>query len=386
MTEKRSTEVPGQLFGYTLQVTRMLIRLLDAETGAFVSVEVFDDVALQHSDGMMVAEQSKTAIDRNPVSDNSSDLWKTFKNWLAAAKSGKLDVSKTMFELYVSAAKDGEVVKAFHKAKTKEEAEAAYAAAKTKVLTKGGKPTEAKRHATEFFQESDKQLACAIIEKFSLVKGTGYIAEDIRKKFRSSFLPEDLEDLCVQNALGWIKMQSETLLEQHLPCIIAYDDFKTEMTAYISKIRHKPTLESLADDPTDNDIDLLKSACFVDQLRLVDLDSEILESISDYFLASADRVRWIAKGWVHRSSMSDLDKTLKRYWKNELGFLTSGDQVDETLIGKKLFYRCNQHRTQVESMEPPAHFIPGCFQALSNSLSIGWHPKYKDHLKGRGQK
>lgn len=164
MSERKSTEVPGQLFGYSLQETRMLFRLLSAKPGDIVSVEVFDDVGQDSAKGGRVAEQTKTALDRNPVSDNAVDLWKTFRNWLNAVKSNKIEVSQTSFELYLTTKKTGTIVQSFNDAKTPEQAKAAYDAAKTELTPKGkGKTTEAQKLAAEFFADADKTVACQII-------------------------------------------------------------------------------------------------------------------------------------------------------------------------------------------------------------------------------
>jgi len=42
----KSAQVPGQLLGYSLQITECLRQLLIAQPGAIVSVEVFEDVGV----------------------------------------------------------------------------------------------------------------------------------------------------------------------------------------------------------------------------------------------------------------------------------------------------------------------------------------------------
>jgi hypothetical protein len=34
-------------------------------------------------------------------------------------------------------------------------------------------------------------------------------------------------------------------------------------------------------------------------------------------------------------------------------------------------------------LEVPRHFTPGCFYALADTKSVGWHPDYKSKLKSR---
>jgi hypothetical protein len=73
---------PGQYLGYGLQDVRLCMRLLSANDGDVVSLEYLDDVAIRKADGCYLLEQNKSALSRNPVSDWSASLWKTFANWL----------------------------------------------------------------------------------------------------------------------------------------------------------------------------------------------------------------------------------------------------------------------------------------------------------------
>lgn len=381
---KKSTEVPGQLFGYSLQTTRMLQRLLGANSGDIVSVEVFEDIGVESVGGFKVAEQTKTALDRNPISNKAEDLWKTFSNWLNAVVSKKIDEKNASFELYITTKKDGEIVNSFDRARDNKEAQKAYEDARSKVVkTGGGKRTRAETFAGNFFSGDKKTSALEIIKRFTLVKGTGVLADELRQAFAKAFVPKDLEDFCIRYALGWVKMEAESLLEKQLPCAISYDAFHIEMTSYLEKLSRKPVLTSTAEPPTTNDVEVLKLAPFVQQLNLVDCDSaDVLESINDYFLATSDRVDWVTRGWVNSSSFAELESALQRNWRNEQKILNLEDKAsDDKIKGKKLFYKCNSHRTRVEGMDPPDHFIPGCYHALADSLLIGWHKDYPTLIK-----
>jgi hypothetical protein len=39
-----------------------------------------------------------------------------------------------------------------------------------------------------------------------------------------------------------------------------------------------------------------------------------------------------------------------------------------------------KHNAQVENLQAPPHFIPGCFHVLADDLKVGWHPDYKKLL------
>src|SRR4051812_4208967 len=108
--KRRSTQVPGQFLGYSLQTTRATMRLLQVPAGSFVSVEVLDDVAIASPGRKTTLEQTKSATSGNPISDRSVELWKTLANWVRAAESGQLDCGRTILELFVSRQRQGKLV------------------------------------------------------------------------------------------------------------------------------------------------------------------------------------------------------------------------------------------------------------------------------------
>src|ERR1035441_5547008 len=122
---RKSAQVPGQLFGYSLQAIRLLSLALDATPGTVLSLEVFEDVGTVDKTGMAFASQTKSGLETNPVSDRAVDLWKTFSNWLTAVASGQLPIASSHFEIYLAKRHTGKFVTSFHAAKTEEEAKAA---------------------------------------------------------------------------------------------------------------------------------------------------------------------------------------------------------------------------------------------------------------------
>src|SRR5258708_40238501 len=89
VTARRSAQVPGQFFGYSLQAIRLLSLALDALPGTVLSLEVFEDVGTVDETGKALASQTKSGWETNPVSDRAVDLWKPFSNWVAAAPSSQ---------------------------------------------------------------------------------------------------------------------------------------------------------------------------------------------------------------------------------------------------------------------------------------------------------
>jgi hypothetical protein len=115
----RSSHVPGQFLGYSLQATRALVHLLNAPLGSFVSVEVLDDVAETGPPGETRLVQAKTVGARtNPIADRSPELWKTLANWVRGVENGDVDPARTEFEIFVSKKRTGPLAHLFDSART----------------------------------------------------------------------------------------------------------------------------------------------------------------------------------------------------------------------------------------------------------------------------
>src|SRR5258707_6422632 len=130
---RKSAHVPEQYWGYSLQAVRFLQLLMESPPGSIVSLEVLDDVGVVGPDGVTTASQTKSALVKNPVSGRAPDLWKTFANWVRDCDSGALDVTASVFEIYVGKSRSGPIVKSFHDATTRAQAVEALASARKKL-------------------------------------------------------------------------------------------------------------------------------------------------------------------------------------------------------------------------------------------------------------
>lgn len=71
-----NTHVPDKLEGYMLQVRHALFELISLDE-RIVSVEAYDDVAVE-TDEVLIAEQTKSVLSSsNPVANRAEAFWKT---------------------------------------------------------------------------------------------------------------------------------------------------------------------------------------------------------------------------------------------------------------------------------------------------------------------
>lgn len=390
VASQKSTQVPHQFLGYSLQVQRVLARLLISSPEAIVSLEVIDDVGVEFSDGTSLVEQGKKFSSSNPVSDRSENLWKTFSNWVMAVVDGALDPNKTTFIMYLFSPYDGGIVKRFSTAKTLEEARQALEYSRELLW---GKPPDylsrktispnLEPYVNRIFT-TNEELVAKIILNFSLETGSGDTNEDVRNLLQRTLVPEDILDATFEFSLGWVKEQIDSRIEQGKPAAISGAEFRRKVTAFIRKNDRRSILSSFAKDPSPEDITtgLSSLRTYILQLELIDSEEdEKIEAIIDYLKAGYDRTNWSIHGLVEEESFDEFEEGLIRAWdkiKKRIGI--DLQDRDDITRGKRIYLDCSLQKAKLEGIEVPDHFTPGSFHALSDDERIGWHPNYKNLL------
>lgn len=233
-TNISNTHVPDKVYAYMIQSHHMLYELLNCEKGDSVSVEVFDDVGVEHSDGSRDAIQLKSALsNRNPVSNKAIDLWKTMYNWMLSAETGELDPENTKYILFINVNKKGTIVDKFHSVKSTEEAIDAWNKTKEIFYDEEGKlkeiGEECRKYVEYFYKDEKKDLALKIIEKFKYKKCIEDYTITVRNEFNKSGIPEDIIDPIYVGIIGWIDIKVTKMVEAGQPIAISLEDYQKQL-------------------------------------------------------------------------------------------------------------------------------------------------------------
>lgn len=387
--QKSSNQVPWQYLGYSLQPVRFLVRLIEGDSDSNVSLEAFEDIGVETSNGHRTAEQDKSAPRSNPVSDRATELWKTFSNWIHAVQSGQLDPEITTFEIYVSHPRTGNIVENFSRANTSQESHQALKEAKKFIWgppplfhLKSSVPATIEPYVTTVL-EADEPLVSKIIQNFHLICGSGSPQTDLLALISKAWVPEEIIDDTLHYALGWVKRETDLLLEQGKIACISVEAFRRNIISFVRRHDRRTILDTFAKAPTQTEIESQRLRTYVLQLELIQKEDEHkIRAITDYLRAEADRTHWAVKGDVHEKSFDEFEENLHRTWinlKTKADIALSGhNEVDK---GKFLCSECEMHHALLEGLDLPPHFTPGSFHALSDKTVIGWHPNYKILLK-----
>ncbi len=382
-TRHRLTTSPGTVRGILLQTTRFLYYLLRARPGDVVSLELFEDVGVEHRDGTKLAEQDKSFVSANPLADRSVALWKTLHNWVDAVSSEVLAPDHTRFVLYAPLAVMGEFCRRLHGANTRSEAEGAVEHLRASLLGSGGWAVGStiKPHV-EAVLDADHGLLVAVVVRLT-VDTREHSEGTLRSFLQEKLVGDDALDEVLTWSHGWVKQAIEASVNYGQPARVAHRDFHQALLNYVRLHDRDTILRSVAGGATEKEIAAeLAVRCYVRQLQIIDLDEvDILSAVNDFLSASIDRTTWSARGLISEAALEILERELTLMWRNKQIRTRAGhadkDPVDQ---GRLLFADCMEQQTRLDGLETPQAFVRGSWHALADDLTVGWHPGYETLL------
>lgn len=367
----------GPYLGFGLQPVRMCRHLLFCSPGAQVSLELLDDVAVHYPDGSVYVEQTKSALRKNPVSDWSIELWKTFFNWAEALAAGKLPANKTRFTLYVTPSRTGDFVQALHAATTAEEVTIVLDNIKMKLAR-----LKASRECDTYlnnFLNAPPEHQQTIISNFSFISDTDNPVAEIRDLIAATVNPALWDDICAYG-IGLAKERADRKIRDKLEPILDGDRFKNDFRQFVQKTNTPALLTSFTTAPGPAELKALIESrpVFIQQLELIGVETpEMVRAVSDYLCTSADKTTWAEAGLIFEENLSDWDDFLIARHGAIAGEVTDlHGEKDLKVRGRLLYRQCARMEAALDARSVPNHFVHGSFNDLANLLRLGWHPDY----------
>lgn len=368
---------PGPYLGFALQPVRFCYYLLTSAAADSVSLEHLDDVAVHASTGIIL-EQTKSALSQNPVSDWSTELWKTFANWIEMIELGAIDAASTSFRLYVTPKRSGKFVQLLNDAATDSAADKAIAHIE-KQAKKLKTPPAAYQYLKKLF-ELDVSIRRLLIKRFSFESGHNDPIDALRALI-SVTVADAMVDICCEFAIGHAKEAADALIRAHSPARINAGEFRRVFKAFVRRNDLSGILVALVDAPPASEVEktLVEAPTFVQQLQIINLPTDLqVRAVSDFLQASANRTQWAEKGHIVRDSLSEFESNLRRQHRLvDLELEDARPVLESKLRGRRLYVHCVGSKINLERREVPGFFVPGSYNDLANRLELGWHPDYK---------
>ena len=309
----KTPAAPGQYLGYTLQTVRMCYYLATCHPNQSVALEVFEDVGVIGNDGVILAEQTKSALAHNPVSDWAVDLWKTLSNWADAIKNGAIENGETVFRLYSAQEHTGNIVRRFSNADTMAEAETSLQLVKSEFSKKKKRPAGSLKYIENFF-DSDPKVQAQIVCHFSYECGSNDPVLELKNKL-SLGLSEPIQELACLYVLGWTQKEVINLISKNMPAVVPAKKFRADYAGFVRRHQNDNVLPIFSTEPSDSDLEEAISHMpkYIQQLELINADADLkIEAVSDFLRASSEKTMWSERSVVLPDSFLELDSELQK--------------------------------------------------------------------------
>ena len=377
----------GPYLGFALQPVRLCYHLLSSPSDANVSLEYLDDVAVHRADGTLMLEQCKSALAHNPISDWSDDLWKTVANWLDAVRTGKVDGTKTSFQLYVTPSKLGKLSVAMHVAVDAKAVDAVVQQVSEK-LKRRANPPRCIAHVQEFLDATDA-LRLAVVGKTTILATDADPLEPLRELLRPT-VPEASLDVICASAIGQAKEAADKCIRRKVPALVGVAEFRRNFHAFVKQNNMAGYLPTFTTAPSKVAAEALLTSrpVFVRQLQLIEASEEQqLRAASDLLRTSGEKVKWADQGLVFDGTFEDWEDTLLR--KHDAIQSEVQDTYSEKtkdVRGRLVYTRCASMDVPLDSRAVPGFFTHGGFNDLADRRKLGWHPEHQTLLNEEDRK
>ena len=378
----------GQLYGYTLQFPRALLRLLQVDNGAWVGIEVNGDVAVFSTNGSITSEEDKSSLVGNAVADCSKNVWKTFYNWINTIEEKKLNVNRDNFVLYTNhSVPDNSLIKVFSNVSCVKTAQDAFSQA-IKVLHHVDEKHKLFIYKDKIFSKSPEVFK-SILQRFELIvdQNANDVYESIRLEIRrKAFEEKDIETL-LDSLAGWLQKTIMERITTNQTATVTTDELMGQIRILGRKLRGKELIDFASRKmPTQDEIQARANQrpMYVQQLEHINADDDlILESVSDYFKAYSNRQDWIARQFVNDEEMNDFEGRLRSHHKNIVRKtqLLHGEK-EEVIRGQIVLNECLDRQETLAGQHPTDRMIQGSYHVLSDEKRVGWHPRWEELIGG----
>ena len=384
------TEVPGQLFGYTLQYPRAYLRLLEIPDDACVSIEDIGDVSVLYSDGSKLSEEDKSTIRNiNPVSDKSTNLWKTIYNWLNKINDGVLNVEMDKFVLYTNhlVPTDSIVQKLNSSIDNINELD--------EIINEINSIKESSQVDSDIYKYIDFILSETnlfkfkkFIKNFELVtdKKTDNVYKEIEKKLIHDLgITENQTEIILQEGTGWLQKQFMEKAANHKDLCIKRIDYMKFIKPFYNKVLVSELIDYACSKSLTNEQQLSilgNHPTYVKQLELINLETDdILEAINDYYKSEINRDKWNEDGILSLEDLQTFKTDLISIYKKSKRIIDIRNANNTDIErGQLLYSDCQLKDIQLAQKIPPSRTVQGTYHLLSDEKELGWHPDWKSRL------
>jgi len=387
------THVPDKLQGYLIQVRHMLYELISLDLEHIVSIEAYDDIAIETEDSIIAEQIKSVTSDNNPMANRATVFWKTLYNWCTYISSNALPTKAIVLRFITISDRDitiGSIPKSFDDAITDDQAkEALEKARKELYVAEDGSPKEIAKSYKEYvdylFSDVNEGTVIAVIKALSIEVHVADYDDKLKKRFNSQLIPVEYADELFEYMLGWVTDEVQSQTKANKPAYISVEKYRDALQAQIRGKDLNRIFAAVSTMPSNERMaaEIDRQDTYIKQLSFIEVEStDIFTAASDFLRASTEKTAWAKKGIVIPQSFDDYYDGLMRTWRTQQRLIALTSTSTDVENGQKLYYICGDagRSLKLQGNELPPFFGSGCLHSLANEPSdkpqIGWHPQY----------
>lgn len=400
-----------QLKSFTSQEIFLAYQLLKYnQWECSLSLEKIGDVGIEGEVNHIIELKNADSKGNNPLSNSSTDLWKSIYNWsIYFYEHSDIDFSKFLLFLFVFSQNKcpTDIVEQIIKCNNDEKFKQLENDIIIKILKKDSyrkkrlsaieKEYNGKNKSSKFFIECllSKELYDyfkKVVYNFQCYKSEKKYYESLINAIKHNYGCEDMVECreIAKELLGWLHNEIAIFLDNNEPIIISTSKFANFTKQYIAprliQDKYKTHYQL---DPSEIDINQQLKECpnYIKQLKIIQLNKEVQEVTAfNYLKLLLERKNWIDSGYI--SHITDgkylsFQKNIQRNWITYKNVVQENDAVEK---GKTIYnHMLTVKHGTFDGIELDQELVKGFVHELANmkvtdKLSIGWHPMYKELL------
>jgi len=342
-----SNDATRKLLGYEYQKLFALECCLNSKPGDIIYIECYGDVATSDT-----SYEVKYHGAPHNLTDQSPDFWKTLKNFVIERNS--LTLCSKLILHTTSHVRDDSIFFEWNSKKAEERLRLIKSAAK--------QPNDTIKKYTEIIFDFDETYSetdlIEILRRFEINSSQILIKEkcdELKNHPTFTFVDENLRDALLNQLYAYI---SRKAIEDSNRWHIIFNIFKKDIQGYIRSFQQSEI--PFPKEPEGIEYTGHEKYRFINELRAVDLDSEVESAVIEYLMAEKNSLKLIETGGYFVQESLDL---FESDLKNKMILQKRREAIDLELTdlstpkaiktSKKLFINCKLFdRMRIRGVQP----------------------------------
>jgi hypothetical protein len=386
---------PGTSAAFDFQFERALSWLARSPSGSMIGIETDDDVVVRSASGENVFEQDKHSIlaGAKPFGDRSKDLWNTLATWVNAVQTGEIQVKSSRFFMVTNKILSECIATKIGLAKSERDVEDCVAAL---IVAATAAPQGILKYVDTVLAPEARASLRGVIAACDFADGsTPVFGATLRAQILDHLqLPawcSGQKDSIADELLGWMHTTALSTWQKNLPVWFARDHFVNHLHAIIDNRRRRMVRERAQHlIPIDDSVlGKERGRPFVKQLHLITDDSPVVDiAIREFLRCNIEKTRLSGEGNITDNDWIDFEQALLSRWeKISTRVVRMSRGQDERDVGYQVFTDTTEAHCErlAGSDTEQVYLTSGSYHRLADSSKVGWHPRFRELLKGEVQ-